>query len=241
VTHSIDQAIYHVASALEVPVLIAALVALAATLFELGAFGVELLHRRGRDFRRLSEHANEARAALDAGDRDQLTTITTSLAWTAATRETLLAIADDAGEPLAEPRIAKELADFDFASQRRLARTRLLVRVGPALGLMGTLIPLSPALEGLAKGNITELSSDLRVAFSVTVVGLLIGAIAFGISLIRDRIYGQDLSDLEYVAAVLTADEALPPPAKPEPAGRTSSSEPNGAKAAAAERSGATR
>jgi hypothetical protein len=27
--------------------------------------------------------------------------------------------------------------------------------------------------------------------------------VAFGISLSRDRIYGQDLSDLEYVAAVI--------------------------------------
>ena len=37
----------------------------------------------------------------------------------------------------------------------------------------------------------------------MTVVGLLIGAIAFAISLSRDRIYGQDLSDLQYVAAVI--------------------------------------
>ncbi len=42
----------------------------------------------------------------------------------------------------------KALADFDFGSLRRLERTRILVRVGPALGLMGTLIPLSPALAG---------------------------------------------------------------------------------------------
>ncbi len=102
-----------------------------------------------------------------------------------------------------EHRLNKALADFDFASQRRLGRTRVLVRAGPALGLMGTLIPLSPALTGLADGDTRTLSQDLRVAFSVTVVGLLIGAVAFGISLSRDRIYGQDLSDLEYVAAVI--------------------------------------
>ena len=40
------------------------------------------------------------------------------------------------------------------ASLRRLERTRLLVRAGPALGLMGTLIPLSPALSGLAGGDV---------------------------------------------------------------------------------------
>ena len=69
---------------------------------------------------------------------------------------------------------------------------------------MGTLIPLSPALTGLANGNTAALSENLRVAFSVTVVGLLIGAVAFGLSLSRDRMYGQDLSDLEYVAAIVS-------------------------------------
>ena len=48
------------------------------------------------------------------------------------------------------------------------------------------------------------LTENLRVAFSVTVLGLLIGAVAFGISLVRDRLYGQDLSDLEYLAAAVT-------------------------------------
>jgi len=44
---------------------------------------------------------------------------------------------------------------------------------------------------------------NLRAAFSVTVLGLLIGAIAFAVSLVRDRLYAQDLSDLEYVATTL--------------------------------------
>ena len=91
---------------------------------------------------------------------------------------------------------------------RRLERTRLLVRAGPALGLMGTLIPLSPALSGLARGDVQELTDNLRVAFSITVLGLLVGAVAFGISLVRDRLYAQDFSDLEFVAAVLTEEPA---------------------------------
>ena len=41
------------------------------------------------------------------------------------------------------------------------------------------------------------------MAFSITVLGLLVGAVAFGISLVRDRLYAQDLSDLEFVAALL--------------------------------------
>ena len=130
--------------------------------------------------------------------------------------DTLTFIINNARTPGGEHQLNKALADFDFDSQRRLARTRLLVRAGPALGLMGTLIPLSPALTGLANGNTAALSNNLRVAFSVTVVGLLIGAVAFGLSLSRDRMYGQDLSDLEYVAAVVSDPETV---SDPEPVG----------------------
>lgn len=75
---------------------------------------------------------------------------------------------------------------------------------------MGTLIPLSPALTGLANGDTAALSTNLQVAFSVTVVGLLVGAVAFGISLSRDNMYGQDLSDLEYIAAILNDPRTTP-------------------------------
>jgi biopolymer transport protein ExbB/TolQ len=207
-THSIDEAIFSIASALEVPVLILALLALAVVIVELGAFLFELHARRRRHFPKLSVSADLAREALDRGDRPAVRAAVADVAWSRVMGQTLDAIADEAGTPQADTRIAKSLADFDFDSQRRLERTRLLVRAGPALGLMGTLIPLSPALDGLANGNVDELSQNLRVAFSVTVLGLLVGALAFGLSLYRDRIYGQDLSDLEYVAAVLTQPAA---------------------------------
>jgi biopolymer transport protein ExbB/TolQ len=129
------------------------------------------------------------------------------IARSAAMSDTLAFIVANARTERGEHQLNKALADFDFDSQRRLGRTRLLVRAGPALGLMGTLIPLSPALTGLASGNTAALSHDLRVAFSVTVVGLLVGAVAFGLSLSRDRMYGQDLSDLQYLAAVVSDPE----------------------------------
>jgi biopolymer transport protein ExbB/TolQ len=208
VTHAIEQAIFDVSRSLEVPVLILALLALAAVIVEIGGFAVELQSRRRRHFPTLSAAAAGARESVDSGNRDAAATGLGAVAWSATMAATLHTIAAQAGMAGADTRLAKALADFDFDSQRRLARTRLLVRAGPALGLMGTLIPLSPALDGLAHGNVNQLSQNLRVAFSVTVLGLLIGAIAFGLSLYRDRIYGQDLSDLEYVAAVLTDDTA---------------------------------
>jgi biopolymer transport protein ExbB/TolQ len=222
VTHAIEQAIFDVSKSLEIPVLILALLALAAVIVEIGAFAVELQSRRRRHFPTLAASAASARAAVDAGNRGEATTDLDAVAWSAAMASTLQTVAESSGLAGADTRLAKALADFDFDSQRRLARTRLLVRAGPALGLMGTLIPLSPALDGLAHGNVNQLSQNLRVAFSVTVLGLLIGAIAFALSLYRDRMYGQDLSDLEYVAAVMTDDTApaRPAPARPRPAAK---------------------
>jgi biopolymer transport protein ExbB/TolQ len=203
-THDIDEVIFHVASILEIPVLIAALLALALVIFELGSYIVEVAgRRRRRRFPTLSEAAESARAALLAGDRQAAELAVFEVPRSPAMANTLLFIVAHAQTDGSDHQINKALADFDFNSQRRLEPTRLLVRAGPALGLMGTLIPLSPALTGLANGNTAALSNNLRVAFSVTVVGLLIGAVAFGLSLTRDRMYGQDLSDLEYVAAII--------------------------------------
>jgi biopolymer transport protein ExbB/TolQ len=202
-THDIDEVIFHVASVLQIPVLIAALLALALVIFELGSYIVEVVGRRKRRFGGLLDGADNARKALLAGDRPAAQRAVSGIPRSPAMAQTLSFIIDHARTEEGDHQLNKALADFDFDSQRRLARTRLLVRAGPALGLMGTLIPLSPALTGLANGDTAALSENLRVAFSVTVVGLLIGALAFGLSLSRDRMYGQDLSDLEYVAAIV--------------------------------------
>lgn len=208
-THSIDQAIFRIADALEVPVLILALLALGLVIYELGSYLIELRGRRGRRFTTISGAAQKARAALLAGDSTEANTAARSVARSPAMASTLTFIIDHVRSDHGEHEVNKALADFDFDAQRRLGRTRMLVRAGPALGLMGTLIPLSPALTGLARGNTVALSNNLRVAFSVTVVGLLIGAVAFAISLSRDRMYGQDLSDLEYLAAIISDPEPV--------------------------------
>lgn len=210
---SIEDLVFHVSNVLRVPVLIAALIALAVVLAEAAALVVEIMRRR-RSPEVMQAAVLGAEQALAVGDRDlaarQLAAVASSTAmWT-----TLEGIVANVGTGPAESnRIAKCLADFDLRSTRRLERTRMLVRFGPALGLMGTLIPLSPALTGLASGNVHQLTSNLRVAFSVTVLGLLIGAIAFSISLVRDRIYAQDLSDMEAIASELEVAQLAPGPA----------------------------
>ena len=204
----IEELIFQIADVLRVPVLIGALAALAITLFDLGAFLVELGRRNRRDAPTLLKQASaDARQALGGGDTTGAAQSLLPRATSAAMADALTEIVEEVGERNQADKMAKILADFDLQSLRKLERTRLMVRFGPALGLMGTLIPLSPALEGLANGNVKLLSENLRVAFSVTVLGLLIGAIAFAISLVRDRLYAQDLSDLKYVASALTPEQ----------------------------------
>ena len=205
----IEEVLFQVANALRVPVFIAAGLALAFLLFDLGAFFVEL-SRRGRRGR-LAEvelASASARSALGDGDANSAQRALLPLASSAQMADALVELVGHPTKPANADRRAKALADFDLSSLRKLERSRMLVRFGPALGLMGTLIPLSPALDGLAKGDVAALSENLRVAFSVTVLGLLIGAVAFAISLVRDRLYAQDLSDLEYVASVLETGQS---------------------------------
>lgn len=214
--------IFRVAEVLELPVVILTLLALAAVLVEVGAFITELIKRRSRTFSALAKSGAGARRAVDEGRSDEASALLQTVAWSGPVGKAFKVLIAAVGKPGADTRIAKELADFDFGRQARLGRTRLLVRLGPALGLMGTLIPLAPALDGLARGDVDTLTENLRLAFSITVLGIMIGVLALALSLFRERLYGQDFSDLEYIAAILTDDgsaaASIAPPTPPKPA-----------------------
>lgn len=187
------------------------LAGLAWVVVEIGILVAELWRRRWRSGPALEAAVDQAEADLAQGNELGAISSLTAVAWSAPMRGAMEALITMRPMPDAGNRISKRMADYDYRSLKRLERTRILVRMGPALGLMGTLIPLSPALAGLAEGNVTQLTDNLRVAFGVTVAGILIGALAFGVSLIRDRIYAQDFSDVEYAAANLSPDKEIRP------------------------------
>lgn len=108
-------------------------------------------------------------------------------------------------EVAARQRDARDGADIALQqvlgeAERRYARTldrvRFAVRVGPSLGLMGTLIPMATALASLAGGDLPSLAGNMVTAFATTVVGLAIGVVAYLLTLTRQRWADRDMEAL---------------------------------------------
>ena len=98
-----------------------------------------------------------------------------------------------------------ELADFQVETQRILAKYRMLVKFGPMLGLMGTLIPMGPALVGLSLGDISSMAYNMQVAFATTVIGMLVSGIGLCALQLNQRYYAGYLNDLEFLTSKITA------------------------------------
>lgn len=86
-------------------------------------------------------------------------------------------------------------------AQRRIERVDMLAKVGPMLGLMGTLIPLGPGLAALGGGDLTLLAQALIKAFDTTVLGLLVGACGYVLGKWRRRWYGDCLDAMDQAGA----------------------------------------
>lgn len=100
------------------------------------------------------------------------------------------------------PKMAQSLsieliAEQDFRYQKTLSYTDFIVKIGPMLGLMGTLIPLGPGLLALGQGDLKTLSDAFLAAFDTTIAGLAAAGVAFAISRVRKIWYEKDMSLVE--------------------------------------------
>lgn len=93
----------------------------------------------------------------------------------------------------------KRISEYRQEYERSLERSRFLAKVSPMLGLMGTLIPMGPALAGLASGNIANMAYNMQIAFATTVVGCVSAGIALLISSVKKHWYAEEISNLYYV------------------------------------------
>lgn len=88
--------------------------------------------------------------------------------------------------------VEKYSVEFQTRRNEFQENLQMLVKTGPMFGLMGTLIPLGPALVGLAQGDLETMASNLIIAFATTVVGLLISFIGLSLHTIVRRWYRRD-------------------------------------------------
>jgi biopolymer transport protein ExbB/TolQ len=106
--------------------------------------------------------------------------------------------------------VLTQSADLDLELERRLQvaelelikdldKIRFPIRVGPALGLMGTLIPMGISLAALAQGDMPKMASSMVTAFTATVVGLACGVAAYLMSLVREKWVRADMREMEYL------------------------------------------
>jgi biopolymer transport protein ExbB/TolQ len=104
----------------------------------------------------------------------------------------------------ADVEIENLIQDHTIAIWRAMDRLRILVRLAPGLGLIGTLIPMGTGLAALGQGDMTKLSSDLVIAFTTTVVGLAIGMAAFFFYTVKRRWVEEDIKNIQVATEVLT-------------------------------------
>lgn len=112
-------------------------------------------------------------------------------------------LTDMARESLAVRLITQEQNFYDI----RTRQTDIIAKLGPILGLMGTLIPLGPGIIALGQGDTYTLSTSLLTAFDTTVAGLACAAVAMVISKIRKSWYNNYMSMLETLMECVLEEE----------------------------------
>ncbi|MEA1905736.1 MAG: MotA/TolQ/ExbB proton channel family protein [Euryarchaeota archaeon] len=193
---------FMISSSLLYPVVLVLLGLIAWSFISVGQFVSEYT-ARSRDSIRLKTNCRDAKTKIEKGDLNGAAAALTG----SGSNDLLQRFTKDISEILEVENFPVEaeklLQDYELTISGELMQSRLVSRVGPMLGLMGTLIPMGPALIGLSSGNIQQLAENLVIAFATTVLGLLAGGVAYSILLVRKKWYTQDLSDMEYVVEVL--------------------------------------
>jgi biopolymer transport protein ExbB/TolQ len=100
--------------------------------------------------------------------------------------------------PSSREALARKLVENEeIKAMKGIEKTDIVTRLGPTLGLMGTLIPMGPGLAALGSGDINTLAQAIIIAFDTTVVGLAAGGIAYVVSKVRRRWYEEYISNLD--------------------------------------------
>lgn len=185
-----------ISQSLTIPVLIILLVIVIISIITLGGLIAEYTSRKKVPVGTIRDLIYEINAAESV---EALRNVISNAKIPKAQKKALMEIAssETLGKDSREA-LARKL--FEYEEEKTLSslqKTDIITRIGPTLGLMGTLIPMGPGLAALGAGDINTLASSLTVAFNTTIVGIGSGALCYVIGKIRSGWYDRYLSDLD--------------------------------------------
>lgn len=182
------------------PVAIALLALFAISLVDLGALFVEMWRRRKRPPADLPGIARRLAAGLgeQAIEASELPPALRRF-WERV--EARLSEAGSSGH--IDIWLEESLQREEIEVTSRLDRSRAFIRIGPMLGLAGTIIPLGPALQSLLSGDMAGMVNHLIVGFGAVVCGLVMSGIAYFLTLVRERWTRVELKEMENLCELL--------------------------------------
>jgi biopolymer transport protein ExbB/TolQ len=101
---------------------------------------------------------------------------------------------------LAHGGLAHLLMEQEERARRRLFAARTMVKVGPSLGLLGTLIPMGSSLASMATGNLEAMAGQMVVAFTSTIIGLATGTLSYLVAAVRHNWVNETVRDERLLA-----------------------------------------
>lgn len=185
-----------ISQSLTIPVLVILLIIVVISIITLGGLISEYTSRRKVPVGRIRDLIYEINSAASV---DALKSVIEDAEIPKSQKKVLTEIASSSALDInSREALARKLVEFEEEKiDQRLQKTDIITRVGPTLGLMGTLIPMGPGLAALGAGDVNTLAESLTLAFNTTIVGIGSGALCYVISKIRSGWYDRYLSDLD--------------------------------------------
>ncbi|WP_406536888.1 MotA/TolQ/ExbB proton channel family protein [Methanobrevibacter sp.] len=198
-TETLTSLIHILSESLLTPVVILLIVSVIIVILSFGGLINEYISRKPIKSNDLEELIRNVSFSKDVSDMKSKIENSNLFSYQ---KEILVRIANnyDIGSEARKALASELISSEETKLIKKTNRTDILVKVGPILGLLGTLIPLGPGLAALGSGDILTLAESLTIAFDTTVTGLSVGALSYLISKYKKQWYESDLIDVETVA-----------------------------------------
>lgn len=197
---ALENGLFALGQVLRFPVMALLWVCVASALFMAGSCLVEFLsrqrERRGFDLNRWL-HAGPAMNANPERRK----------ALPAELRGFLLEI-EQGKDNLVEGDMEHTLMKREERVRATVTPSRTLVKVGPSLGLLGTLIPMGTSLASMAAGNLEAMGGQMVVAFTTTIIGLACGTLAYIVAVVRQVWVTETIREQRYLAERVASELA---------------------------------